>query len=78
MLGSLMNSLVDSVGIVTEKIQTTLDDLSEELNEPDHKNIWITIKAINEDREFVCQVFHRKSTGIEYVRDVTIKEIVDK
>jgi len=78
MFGSLMNSLVDSVGIVTEKIQTTLDDLSEELNEPDHKNIWITIKAINEDREFVCQVFHRTETGIEYVRDVTIKEIVDK
>jgi hypothetical protein len=78
MFGSLMNSLVDSVGIVTEKIQTTLDDLSEELNEPDHRNIWITIKAINEDRDFVCQVFHRTPSGIEYIRDVTIKEIVDK
>lgn len=78
MLGSLMNSLVDSVGIVTEKIQNALDDLSEELNEPDYKNIWITIKAVSEDRDFVCEVFHRTQTGIVYVRDITIKEIVDK
>lgn len=78
MLGNLMNALVDSVGIVTEKIQNALDDLSEELNEPDYRNIWITIKAINEDRDFVCEVFHRTPEGIKYVRDITIKEIVDK
>lgn len=78
MLGNLMNAFVDSVGIVTEKIQNALDDLSEELKEPDYKNIWITIKAINEDRDFVCEVFHRTPEGIKYVRDITIKEIVDK
>lgn len=78
MLNNLMNAFVDSVGIVTEKIQTALDDLSEELQEEDFRNIWITIKAINENRDFVCEVYHRTPDGIKYVRDITIKEIVDK
>lgn len=79
MLGSLMGSLIDSEGIVTGKIQQTLSDLSDELNEPDHKNFFITIKPLDsEDFEFVCEVFHRGENGIYRVREITIKEIVDK
>jgi hypothetical protein len=79
MFGSLMGSLIDSEGIVTGKIQQTLSDLSEELNEPDHRNFFITIKPLDsEDFEFECEVFHRGTTGFNRVREITIKEIVDK
>lgn len=80
MLESLMGSLIDSEGIVTGKIQQTLSDLSEELNEPDHRNFFITIKPLDsEDFEFECEVFHRGQSGsFNRVREITIKEIVDK
>jgi hypothetical protein len=77
-LTGMLGGLIDSEGIVTEKIQTTLDDLSEELNEPNHRNFFITIIPINEEFDFECIVYHRTPDGIQMVRQITIKEIVDK
>lgn len=73
-----MGSLIDSEGIVTGKITQTLDDLSEELDEDNFSNFWITIKPTDNEFNFICEVFHRKESGIEKVRQITIKEIVDK
>lgn len=78
MFGNLMGKLVDSEGIVTEKITQTLDDLSEELSEENFNNFWITIKPIDDEFNFVCEVFHRGQNGISKVRQIAIKEIVDK
>ena len=74
----MIGGLIDSEGIVTEKIQTTLDDLATELNETNHRNFFITIIPINEEFDFECIVYHRTSDGIKEVREITIKEIVDK
>jgi hypothetical protein len=78
MLGNLMGSLIDSEGIVTGKITQALDDLSEELEEDNFSNFWITIKPMDDEFNFICEVFHRKPSGIEKVREITIKEIVNK
>ena len=77
-LAGMLGGLIDSEGIVTEKIQTTLDDLADELNETDHRNLFITIMPINEDFEFICQVYQKTPAGIKFVREITIKEIVEK
>ena len=58
MLGNLMGSLIDSEGIVTGKITQALDDLSEELNENNFSNFWITIKPMDDEFNFICEVFH--------------------
>lgn len=77
-LTGMLSGLIDSEGIVTEKIQTTLDDLSAELKEPNFHNFFITIIPINEEFDFECIVYHRTAEGIKKVREITIKEIVEK
>ena len=77
-LAGMLGGLIDSEGIVTEKIQTTLDDLADELNETDYRNLFITIIPINEDFDFKCMVYHKTPAGTKFVREITIKEIVEK
>jgi hypothetical protein len=76
MLGNLLGGIMNVEGSVRETITRTLEDLSEELNEPNFKNFSITIQPINDDFDFVCLVYRRIDGNNIFVREITLKEIV--
>lgn len=76
MLGNLLGGIMNVEGSIQETITRTLENLSEELNEPNFKNFSVTIQPINEDFDFVCLVYHITPTGRNFVREITLKEIV--
>jgi hypothetical protein len=76
MLGNLLGGIMNVEGSIRETITRTLEDLSEELNEPNFKNFSVTIQPINEEFDFVCLVYHITPQGRVFVREITLKEIV--
>ena len=76
MLGNLLGGIMNVEGSIRETITRTLEELSEELNEPNFKNFSVTIQPINEEFDFVCLVYHRKDGNNIFVREITLKEIV--
>jgi hypothetical protein len=76
MLGNLLGGIMNVEGSIRETITRTLEDLSEELNEPNFKNFSVTIQPINEEFDFVCLVYHITPQGRTFVREITLKEIV--
>jgi hypothetical protein len=74
--GNLLGGLMNVEGSVRETITRTLEDLSEELNEPNFKNFSITIQPINEDFDFVCLIYHITDSGRKFIREIELKEIV--
>jgi hypothetical protein len=75
-LGNLLGGLMNIEGSIRETITRTLEDLSEELNEPNFKNFSVTIQPINEEFDFVCLVYHITESGRKFVREIELKEIV--
>ena len=76
MLGNLLGGMLNVEGSTRETITRTLENLAEELNEPNFKNFSVTIQPINEEFEFVCLVYHITPNGRVFVREITLKEIV--
>ena len=76
MLGNLLGGMLNVEGSTRETITRTLENLAEELNEPNFKNFSVTIQPINEEFEFVCLVYHITRNGRVFVREITLKEIV--
>jgi len=72
----MFNGLLNIEGQVRNTIIGTLEDLSEELKEPDFKNFSVTIQPINESFEFICLVYHKKDGKLTFVREITLKEIL--
>jgi hypothetical protein len=72
----MFNGLLNIEGQVRNTIIGTLEDLSEELNEPDFKNFSVTIQPINEKFEFICLVYHKRDGKLNFVREITLKEIL--
>jgi hypothetical protein len=75
-LGNLLGGMFNVEGSIRETITRTLEDLSEELNEPDFKNFSVTIQPINSEFDFICLVYHRLDGKNIFVREITLKEIV--
>lgn len=76
MLGNLLGGMLNVEGSTRETITRTLENLSEELKEPNFKNFSVTIQPINDEFEFVCLVYHITPQGRVFVREITLKEIV--
>ena len=76
MLGNLLGGMLNVEGSTRETITRTLENLSEELKEPNFKNFSVTIQPINDEFEFVCLVYHITPQGRVFVRKITLKEIV--
>ena len=76
MLGNLLGGMLNVEGSTRDTITRTLENLAEELNEPNFKNFSVTIQPINEEFEFVCLVYHITPNGRVFVREITLKEIV--
>ena len=76
MLGNLLGGLMNVEGSIRETITRTLEELSEELNEPDFKHFSVTIQPINDEFDIVCLVYRRIDGNNVFVRDITLKEIV--
>lgn len=74
--GNLLGGLMNIEGSIRETITRTLEDLSEELNEPNFKNFSVTIQPINEEFDFVCLVYHITDGVCKFVREIKLKEIV--
>jgi len=72
----MFNGILNIEGKVRDTIIGTLEDLSEELNEPDFKTFSVTIQPINEKFEFICLVYHRKDGKLNFIREITLKEIL--
>lgn len=77
-LGNLLGGMFNVEGQIRETITRTLEDLSEELNEPNFKNFSVTIQPIDDDFNFICLVYHRKEGVNTFIREITLKEIVSK
>jgi hypothetical protein len=79
MFENLLGGLIPAdtkVNSIKETITRTLENLSEELEEPDFKKFSVTIQPINDEFEFVCLVYHIKPEGMKFVREITLKQIV--
>jgi len=79
MLENFLGKLIPEdtkVNSIKDTITTTLENLSEELKEPDFKKFSVTIQPINDEFEFVCLVYHITPEGNKFKREITLKEIV--
>ena len=79
MLGSLLGGLIPEdtkVNSIKETITRTLEDISDELNEPDFTKFSVTIQPIDDEFEFVCLIYHITPEGRKFIREISLKEIV--
>jgi len=76
MLEKLLGGMMNIEGSIRETITRTLEEISEELQDPNPKNFSIIIQPTNDDFDFVCLIYHRTGDGLKFVREITLKEIV--
>jgi len=75
-LGSMMGGLIDKEKITHDTIQSTLEDIAEEL-ECKHTDFFVMIKPINEDFDmkfFIYKLEASKAPAL--VREISLKEIL--
>lgn len=76
MLDKIFGGLVDKEKITHDTIQTTLENVAEELN-CDHSEFFIMIKPINETFTMKFYIYHQtKNNAPRFVREITLKEIL--
>lgn len=75
MLGNLMKGLVDTEKITHDTIQTTLENVAEELG-CDYKDFFITIKPVDEQFNMRFDIYHLVNNKPVFVRNITLKEIL--
>ena len=75
MLGNLLGSLIDKEQITHDTIQTTLENLSEELN-CTHKDLFIMIKPVDETFTMRFWVYKLEEKGPKLVREIPLSEVL--
>jgi hypothetical protein len=76
MFSNLMGSLVDKEQITHDTIQSTLEDISEEL-ECSHEDFFIMIKPVNAEFKMVFCIYREIPNELpKFVRKITLKEIL--
>jgi hypothetical protein len=74
MLGNLLGGLIDTEQIVHDTIQSTLENVAEELN-CTHKELFIMIKPIDESFTMKFYIYKIEQSP-KLVREITLKEIL--
>jgi hypothetical protein len=75
MLQNLLGGLVDKEQITYDTIQSTLEDVAEELN-CSYKEFFIMIKPINEDFDMRFDIFKYEEGKPKHIREITLKQIL--
>jgi hypothetical protein len=75
MLGNLLGSLIDKEQITHDTIQTTLENLSEELN-CTHKDLFIMIKPVDDTFTMRFWVYKIEEKGPKLVREISLAEVL--
>jgi len=76
MLGKIVGAFIDKEKEIGTVIINTLDNLSEELD-ADFKDFFVTIQPIDDDFNFKMYVYHKVNNVPKFVREITLKEIVE-
>jgi hypothetical protein len=76
MLGKIVGAFIDKEKEIGTVITNTLDNLSEELD-ADFKDFFVTIQPIDDDFNFKMYVYHKVNNVPKFVREITLKEIVE-
>jgi hypothetical protein len=74
MFGNLLGGLIDTEQIVHDTIQTTLENVAEELN-CTHKELFIMIKPIDESFTMKFYIYKIEQSP-KLIREITLKEIL--
>lgn len=75
MFGDLLGGLIDKEKITHDTIQSTLEDVADELG-VSHKELFIMIKPIDETFTMKFYIYKLETTGPKLVREITLKEIL--
>jgi hypothetical protein len=75
MLGNLLGSLIDKEQITHDTIQTTLENLSEELN-CTHKDLFIMIKPVDDTFTMRFWVYKLEEKGPKLIREIPLSEVL--
>ncbi len=76
MFSDLMGGLVDKEQITYDTIQTTLEDVAEELG-CNYKDFFIMIKPTNDDFNMKFFIYKLENGVPKMVREITLKEILN-
>lgn len=76
MFADLMGGLVDKEQITYDTIQTTLEDVAEELG-CNYKDFFIMIKPTNDDFDMKFFIYKLENGVPKMVREITLKEILN-
>lgn len=74
MIGNLLTGLIDTEQIVHDTIQSTLENVAEELN-CTHKELFIMIKPIDESFTMKFYIYKIEQSP-KLIREITLKEIL--
>lgn len=74
MLENILGGLIDKEKATRETIENSLEDLAEELG-VSHKELFVTIKPINEEFQFLLHLYKIENGKPSLVREVPLKEI---
>lgn len=74
MLGNLLGGLIDTEQIVHDTIQSTLENVAEELN-CTHKELFIMIKPIDESFTMKFYIYKIEQSP-KLIREITLREIL--
>lgn len=76
MLGNLLGGLIDKEAITHDTIQSTLENIAEELG-CDYKEFFIMIKPSDETYTMRFWIYRIEKQGPKLVREITLKEILN-
>jgi hypothetical protein len=76
MLGNLLGSLVDKEQIVRDTIQSTLENLADELH-CQHNELFIMIKPIDSDFNMIFHVYKMVEGVPKPIREIPLTEILN-
>lgn len=74
MLENILGGLIDKEKATRTTIESSLEDLAEELNVSE-KELFVIIKPINEKFQFSLHLYKLINNKPEFVREVPLKEI---
>lgn len=72
----LLGGLFDKEKMVSETIKSSLEEVALELK-CTHEELFIMIKPTNENMEFKCWVYKINDGDPKFVREITLKEILE-
>ena len=75
MLGNLLGGLINTEQIVHDTIQTTLENLSEEMN-CEYKDLFIMIKPVDDTFTMKFWVYKLEEKGPKLIREIPLSEVL--